>query len=228
PTAVAIDLVVSRHSYETSATIPCPANKLTTPGHRNWHGSAHDRDENSNQSNTSALRNGTPRLSVSATMGGARSCWLCYAQRLQVDEAADTFFFDRQLRCLPKPRATYASGTKTWLVLQAPDENKELLGFVSQIGLSIRYSGCFLPARLDPLQLGDRVVQHSLYHGFVPHLVFESFRRQEEMIRHGIHFGVTRSYRVRFRIGFSRSLEIVTAPGESSGNLPGFITYPSA
>src|SRR5437870_2917977 len=67
---------------------------------------------------------------------------------------------------------------KTWLFSPSPDENKELLGFVSQIGLSIRHWGCFLPARLDPLQLGDRVVQHSVYHGFVPHLVFESFRRQ--------------------------------------------------
>src|SRR5437867_8887980 len=48
------------------------------------------------------------------------------------------------------------------------------------------------------------------------------------MIRHGIHFGVTRSYRVRFRIGFSRSLEIVAVLGERSGNLSGFITYHSA
>src|SRR5438445_4177262 len=131
-------------------------------------------------------------------------------------------------RCLPNLVRPMHRGQKLGFVLQAPDENKELLGFVSQIGLSTRYSGCFLPARLDPLQLGDRVVQHSVYHGFVPHLVFESFRRQEEMIRHGIHFGVTRSYRVRFRIGFSRSLEIVALLGESSGNLPGFITYHSA
>src|SRR5438093_5380203 len=63
---------------------------------------------------------------------------------------------------------------KTWLCSPSPDENKELLGFVSQINLPIRHWGCFLPARLDPLQLGDRVVQHSVYHGFEPHLVFES------------------------------------------------------
>src|SRR5438876_7031621 len=41
----------------------------------------------------------------------------------------------------PQPRATYASRTKLGFVLQAPDENKELLGFVSQIGLSTGYLG---------------------------------------------------------------------------------------
>src|SRR5205807_197698 len=64
-----------------------------------WHSSAHVRGENSNQF---LLRNGTPRSSFfSDTMGGARSCWLCYARRLQVDGAADTLSFDRSPACLP-------------------------------------------------------------------------------------------------------------------------------
>ena len=169
-------------------------------------------------------------------MGGARSCWLCYAQRLQVDEAADTFFFESIASYDASPTSCdLCIGDKNLALFSKPlMKIKNFLALFRKkyyylyLPVSTRHWGCFLPARLDPLQLGDRVVQHSVYHGFVPHLVFESFRRQEEMIRHGIHFGVTRSYRVRFRIGFSRSLEIVAVLGESSGNLPGFITYHSA
>jgi hypothetical protein len=61
-------------------------------------------------------------------MGGARSCWLWYTQRLQVDEAADTLFFDRSPAAMPpQPRATYASRAKLGFVLQALMEIKNFL-----------------------------------------------------------------------------------------------------
>ena len=59
--------------------------------------------------------------------------------------------------------------------------------------------GLSLPARLQPLKLGDRMVELPIDHSFIPQQSVELFLlRQEEMIRHGIHFRVAQGYRVRF------------------------------
>ena len=83
---------------------------------------------------------------------------------------------------------------KIWLCsnLEAPRpiETKELGGFVSYLR---RLNRCSLPARLHPFQLGDRMVQLPIDHSFIPQQLVEFvFFRQEEMIRHRIHFRETR------------------------------------
>ena len=79
---------------------------------------------------------------------------------------------------------------------------------------------------LQPLQLGSRVIEVPVDHGFTSEQCVEIlFLRQEEMIRHRIHFRITRLCERRFCwIACSWVSDLKTVRGMSLRNLTAFTT----